>query len=138
MDIKEYKRQWYLKNKEKLKEASKENYHNNKERYKEHNNKWRELNRAHFKEYQFNWRNDGYYSVYLLPNENYVGQTKGVKKRISQHKTDGKDTSDYKILHTFETRKEAIAKEAEYHSNGYNGKHTNRWGVIVNSKNIFF
>jgi predicted GIY-YIG superfamily endonuclease len=55
-----------------------------------------------------------------LPNENYVGQTKGVKKRISQHKTDGKDTSDYKMLHTFETRKEASTlKKLEYHSNGY-------------------
>jgi hypothetical protein len=31
MDIKEYKRQWYVKNEEELKDASKENYHNNKE-----------------------------------------------------------------------------------------------------------
>jgi len=119
--LKEYQRRWYLKNREKLKENSKQYYHANKERYKELNKNWQETNREHIREYNKQWRHDEHYSVYLLPKENYVGQTKQIKKRMYDHKHNGKDTSDYKILHTFTTREEALAKEAEYHKAGYNG-----------------
>ena len=103
---KEYDRQWYLKNKERKAEYQRKN--------KEHRN-------SYLKEYRKTYRFDGHYSVYLLPKENYVGQTKCVRARMYQHKQDGNDTSDYKILHTFSTKEEALAKEKEYHEAGYNG-----------------
>lgn len=118
---KEYQKKWYLKNKEKVKENSKQYYHANKERYKEHNKKWQIENKEYRNEYKRLWREDGHYSVYLLPKENYVGQTKQIKKRMHDHKGYGRDISDYKILHTFNTREEALAKEKEYHEAGYNG-----------------
>jgi hypothetical protein len=64
---------------------------------------------------------DNHYSVYLLPNENYVGQSNQLRARMYNHKALGRDVSDYVVLHTFETREEAKKKEAEYHAMGYTG-----------------
>ena len=83
--------------------------------------RWRNENKERDDGYRKKYRNDGHFSVYLLPNENYVGQTKSVKTRMYKHKYLGRDISDYKILHTFDTREEALQKEAEYHAQGYNG-----------------
>lgn len=110
MDRKEYQKEWM----KKYREA-------NKDKVKLAQKKWRDNNKEHNKTYHKEWREDGYYSVYLLPNENYVGQTKQLKFRMSEHKLNGKDISDYRVLHTFETRKEALEKEAEYHRMGYRG-----------------
>ena len=89
----------------------------NKEKLKEYNKAYYQKTKANRKKYY----TDGHYSVYLLPNENYVGQTQGIKYRMYRHKSLGTDTSDYKILHTFSTREEALAKEKEYHDKGYRG-----------------
>ena len=130
---KEYHKEYYLKNKEKLIANSKKWQKENKEKYIEYlknyqlenkdkiNTYYKEWYNNGGKEYQENYYLDGYYSVYLLPKENYVGQTKKIKARMADHRYNGRDTSDYKILHTFATRKEAIAKEKEYHAMGYNG-----------------
>ena len=104
--LQEYNKQWREKNREKACEYLKN---------------WRKLNKERIKKYNKEVVEDGHYSVYLLPNENYVGQTKKIKVTISQHKNLGRDTSNYKILHTFATREEALAKEKEYHDKGYNG-----------------
>ena len=97
----------------------------NPEDKKKYMRKWNKLNSAKKTKHRKETWNDDYYSVYLLPNENYVGQTKCVRMRMHKHKSDGNNIEDYKILHTFSTREEALEKEAEYHSKGYKGKHLN-------------
>jgi len=116
----EYNKLYYLKNKEKWEGI----YETQKESQKEYKKKYAKLNKKYFEDYQKEYRPDGYYSVYLLPNENYVGQTKQIKTRMYDHKYKGRDTTDYKVLHTFSTREEALNKEAEYHDMGYSGKHS--------------
>ena len=61
-------------------------------------------------------------AVYLLPDFNYVGITKNMYKRLTTHKyQQNRFTDNYKILHVYKTRSEALAKEKEYHNMGYNG-----------------
>lgn len=70
------------------------------------------------------WRekeHNNLFYVYLLPYENYVGKTKCVKRRISEHTRIGRNTQDYKILHSFSMEKDALEKEIEYHNMGYDG-----------------
>ena len=136
-----YAREYYRKNKEyrqKKKEQQKkyydtldkkERYQKNKEYYKiyqsENKDKIKEYYKKWYKiggkEYQEDYYLDGHYSVYLLPNENYVGQTKKIKHRMYNHKYKGRDITGFKILHTFKTREEAKKKESEYHAMGYEG-----------------
>ena len=67
-------------------------------------------------------KKDGLFTVYLLVNENYVGQTSSLYLRLQTHKSsDGRDVSDVQILGKYKTREEAKAVEAEYHSKGYLG-----------------
>ena len=65
----------------------------------------------------------GIYYVYLLPHQNnYVGYTGlRLKDRMRVHKNDGNDITNYKPLHAFTNKKDAILKEEHYHSNGYSG-----------------
>ena len=121
----EYVRKWKERNKEHVKEYNhnfwKEWYKENKETKREKINEWFEENEEKRNKWLEERSNDGHYSVYLLPKENYVGQTKQIRRRLVSHKWLGRDISDYKILHTFSTREEALEKEAEYHSKGYEG-----------------
>lgn len=107
-DKKRYIKKWMQENKDKMNASQK---------------RWREKNPDYVNEWYHKNMKDDHFSVYLLPNENYVGQTQCVRRRINEHKNVGNDTLDYKILHTFNTREEALEKEAEYHSKGYKGKH---------------
>tara|TARA_R110000796_G_scaffold65990_1_gene152178 strand:- start:30 stop:350 length:321 start_codon:yes stop_codon:yes gene_type:complete len=67
-------------------------------------------------------RMDGLYTVYLLVNENYVGQTNCLSKRLSKHKNDnGRDISIVHVIGKYKTREEAKTVEAKYHSQGYLG-----------------
>ena len=66
-------------------------------------------------------KKDGYYYVYLLPVENYVGQTNSLKQRMYTHKLKGRDTSNYSILGKFIDREDALQIEKEYHDKGYLG-----------------
>ena len=107
MNRAEYKRQWYLKNKDKNREASR---------------KWREANKNYQKEF-YESRKQEYYSVYTLPYANYyVGYTKGLQHRMDGHKTRGNDTTDYIVLHKTSTAKEAKEYEKIYHDIGFPGK----------------
>jgi predicted GIY-YIG superfamily endonuclease len=66
---------------------------------------------------------DGYYTVYLIPLEWYVGYTGEVKRRLSEHKNEFKrDISNWVVLAEVETKQEAIEIEYHYHSIGYKGK----------------
>lgn len=102
-------------------EKTKDMPYKDKEKRKQYLKEWNKKNKERVKEYKKERREDGHFSVYLLPNENYVGQTKSIKSRMYRHKYHGRDTTDYKVLHTFDTREEALQKEAEYHAQGYNG-----------------
>jgi predicted GIY-YIG superfamily endonuclease len=66
---------------------------------------------------------DGYYTVYLLPREWYVGMTGNIKERLITHKNSlGKNTSHWTELAEVYTKEEALEIEAHYHSIGYKGK----------------
>jgi len=61
--------------------------------------------------------------VYLLVNENYVGTTEDLKRRLWKHKGNGKDVSEVKVLGRFFERQDALNLERSYHEKGYKGKH---------------
>ncbi len=63
-----------------------------------------------------------YYIVYLLPKHNYVCITNNPYYRMKNHQSHHtRDISGWIELHRLNTKEEALAKEAEYHSQGYNG-----------------
>ncbi len=67
-----------------------------------------------------------YWVVYMLPNANdYVGHTNNPFFRMLSHKRLKRDTTGWIELHRFDTREEALAKEAEYHKMGYPGINDN-------------
>jgi len=53
--VKEYRKEWYLKNKEHVKEHKKEWYLKNKEHVKEHSKEWNLKNKEHAKEHSKKW-----------------------------------------------------------------------------------
>ena len=67
---------------------------------------------------------DGKCRVYMLPNENnYVGQTVHIKKRMDLHKSDGNNTTDYRVLMACDTVEDAKELESLLHDMGYPGKY---------------
>ena len=105
---------WNLKNKEKVAALRKAWNKANKEKVDVYNKAYREANK------------DGLFTVYLIVNENYVGQTKCLYQRLKTHKnTNGRDVSNVQILGKYETKREALDVEASYHSIGFNGRHPN-------------
>jgi predicted GIY-YIG superfamily endonuclease len=68
---------------------------------------------------------DGYYYVYALPNaEYYIGKTKDLNHRLSNHKyMEHRDVTDVIKLHKCDTDEEALWYEAVYHKLGFPGKH---------------
>tara|TARA_R110002124_G_scaffold105653_1_gene256829 strand:- start:58 stop:417 length:360 start_codon:yes stop_codon:yes gene_type:complete len=109
---KEYDRKYYQANKEKRIVQSKVNYQANKE-------KILAQTKAAYES-----KKDGFYTVYLLVNENYVGQTHNLYTRLIAHKSrHGRDVSNVQILGKYKTREKAIKVESAYHSKGYLGYH---------------
>ena len=70
---------------------------------------------------------DGYWRVYKLPSENYVGITSCMKSRMNSHRsgkqTPAKNVDDVKVLAKYKKVEWAIIHEAIYHLLGYNGCH---------------
>jgi hypothetical protein len=56
--IKEYKKQWALKNKEKIQKKSKEHYEKNKAKKIEYQRQWREENREKHRAYSRQWQQE--------------------------------------------------------------------------------
>ena len=107
----------------------KQHYQKNKKRYFKNNiissKKWQTKNQEHLKSYR-KQRNegfkDGHYSVYLLPDHNYVGQTGGVERRMFQHQNKhSRNTDNVRILYTTKSKDEALELEALLHDMGYEG-----------------
>ena len=73
------------------------------------------------KQHWLSYREDQHH-VYIIPKHNYIGVTRNPYYRKSAHKnTWNRDITGFKILHTYNNREDALAKESEYHSMGYNG-----------------
>ena len=62
------------------------------------------------------------FTVYLLEKEMYVGQTNNLSYRLKQHRASGKNVSKVVELGIYDTRREALDREAMYHRIGYKGK----------------
>ena len=97
----------------------------NKEERKEYEKKYREKNKEKLASYDKAFqesKKDGLFTVYLIVNENYVGQTISLHKRLQKHKnSNNRDVSNVQIIGKYKTREEAKAVESEYHSKGYLG-----------------
>ena len=65
-----------------------------------------------------------YHIVYLLPDHNYVGVTNNPVYRMSNHRKKGfnRNTDNWIELARFESREDALKREAEYHDKGYEGR----------------
>lgn len=71
---------------------------------------------------KWSYKPDGYYTIYLLPTEWYVGVTGNIKQRLLYHKSINKrDISHWVILAEVDTKPEALGIEKHYHDRGYNG-----------------
>ena len=114
-EIREYYRQYRLKNKEKISE-------NNKRWYEKNIDREREKAKIRSKKFRDKY-DDGIHRVYYLPKHNYVGVTKNILNRFNTHKVKGKDTSNYQILFETPNREIALSVEAHLHRLGFKGKH---------------
>ena len=62
----------------------------------------------------------GHY-VYYLPEEHYVGKTNYLKRRMHQHRKNGKCTEGMEIVACFERSVDAHWMETMLHQRGYLG-----------------
>ena len=68
-------------------------------------------------------RKDNYWTVYLIPNINYVGKTNFPEDRMATHRSESNiDTTGWKVLHTNLTEDKALEIEKSYHDKGYIGQ----------------
>lgn len=100
----EYQSEWRANNKEKV--ASK-----------------RSKNRENIRRRQRERREDGFYTVYYLPNEHYVGMTDGFDQRIYHHNYAGKNVEGCIVLRTFDNAFDAHIYETQWHKMGARGCH---------------
>ena len=63
-----------------------------------------------------------------MPKENYIGITSSPVKRRHNHKVKGRDVSQWVVIRTYESKREALDAESFYHSIGYKGQ--NRKNII--------
>jgi len=61
------------------------------------------------------------YSVYILPEEHYVGMTKNVYSRMLKHKHKGKNTEGWILKASFDNPIEAHIYETQLHLMGFFG-----------------
>ena len=107
--------------KEEKREYNKKYYKANKENRKAYNEANKEKKSAWDKDW-FKSKKDGLFTVYLLVNENYVGQTDNLYNRLNVHRNRcGRDVSDVQIIGKYKTREQAKEIEAGYHARGYLG-----------------
>ena len=81
---------------------------------------------------------ENYFSIYLLEELNYVGQTQSPTLRESHHKGTKGLFGKFVILNTAKTKEEALYIEAQYHAGGCKGGHRKqknlREQIIINKK----
>lgn len=64
---------------------------------------------------------DGYFYVYYLPEEHYVGMTNNLYHRMRTHRLQGRHVKDVEILARFIRQVDAHLFETKLHSMDYNG-----------------
>jgi hypothetical protein len=70
------------------------------------------------------WRDskkDGYWYVYYLPEEHYVGITSLIGDRMNTHFREGRIIDDYEIIAKYNHPALALMTEALFHYCGYEG-----------------
>ena len=100
----------------------------NKAKAKAYQKIYRENNKEKAAAYQANYakeyresQKDGLFTVYCLPEENYVGMTTSLQLRLSKH---SRDTTGAYVLGKYATKREALDIEASYHAKGYLGRNS--------------
>lgn len=105
----------------------------NKDKVRKQKKSWNEANRDKVLSYKKNWGKSCKHKpiVYLLVNENYVGTTESIKRRLNKHKNShNRDISDVIELAQFDSRDEAIFFEAALQlSYGFNGFNSNQFNL---------
>ena len=121
---------YYLANKEERLEYAKKHREANRDMYKASSRKYRlankeivnAKNKLTAKKYK-DAQKDGYYTVYYLKEEHYVGMTTILQQRLSKHKTfHNRHIEDVEIIGKYETKEEATRVEAALHAMGYLGR----------------
>jgi len=124
-----YMKDYYEKNKAKLKAYKSEYYQKNKERLRAKQDKWNQANKEKIDSWHKERREslkDGFYTIYYLPKHHYVGVTSRLKSRLWGHKNQGRDTSGYTIMYEFSDKRQALDVERKLHEElGFNGKNAN-------------
>ena len=110
----EYSREWYKANKERLKDVRAEYYEANRESFRIRDKKHR------------NDCVDDFYTLYYLPEHHYIGVTNQPKTRARSHRASGRVTKGFEVVAIFETKREALDAEFYLHNIGYFGKHKNK------------
>ena len=65
-----------------------------------------------------------YYTVYFIPEYNYIGVTNNLSRRVLNHKNnEGRVFSEYSEVSRFNSKEEALYVEYQLHCQGFNGKH---------------
>ncbi len=66
---------------------------------------------------------DGLFTVYCLPEENYVGMTTSLYQRLRAHKSvnHNRNIEGAYVLGKYKTKREALDAEASYHAKGFKG-----------------
>lgn len=70
------------------------------------------------------WREnkkDGYWYVYYLPEEHYIGITSLINERMKEHNQKGKITEGFEIIAKYNHPALALMTEALFHYCGYEG-----------------
>jgi predicted GIY-YIG superfamily endonuclease len=77
---------------------------------------------------------DGYFYIYYLPEEHYIGMTNCVHKRIKNHDISGKIVNDYEILARFKRQVDAHLFETKLHAMDYNGFFVGNYNKILHDR----
>ena len=139
---KEAQKAWREANKEKIAARKKVNYQNNKEKIAAQQKAYQQENKekitarkkAYYqatKEWQSEQqkaykksKKDGFYTVYYLLEEQYIGMTDCLQHRLNHHKSNKRHVQDVEIVGKYQTKKGALRVEAALHSMGYLGRNS--------------
>ena len=67
---------------------------------------------------------DGFYTLYYLPNEEWIGMSIFPFRRLQNHKADfNRNIDGFKCIYKFVDKKDAEIVESLLHKEGYNGYH---------------
>ena len=115
------KKKYHEDNKELFSLKKKQKYEANKEPAIKRAKKWYKANKDLVKERR-DAKTDDFYTLYFIPNHNYVGVTNQTYARMNNHRVkNNKDTTNWTTIKTFKTKREALDAESFYHSIGYEG-----------------